>query len=102
MPKQMTEAAAWRKLAEWYATGTGWICWNTGEWSGVRNYDYDCGPIPFSAPWRIMYSRVSAHSEMGKEWIPVTHGLAHHSEQNSDTRVIFCLLMALECQEEGN
>lgn len=96
------EAVAWRKLAAWYATNDGWICWNTATWAGIHEW-YDT-PMPFRAPWRLMHARVYAHGEMGAIFgdIVTPAGLAPPYDKNCNARVIFCSLMALECEEEAS
>lgn len=103
MPKQLSEAAAWRKLAEWCVGRWDFLCNATREWrSGTAAHS---GRAPFPAPWDRMNDRIEAHAEVGvyddeaDNWpgwtTPFSGGKDDHS------RVMFCLLMAHECEEEA-
>ena len=100
----MTEAQAWRKLGEWCVTHTGWLCWRIEEWAGSCPTFY-LTKAPFKAPWKDMSTRINQHSEMGTTWtdeLGVAHGLDFPEIPNSNARVMFTELMALECEDSGN
>lgn len=110
MPKQLSEAAAWRKLAEWCGSGKpdrrAYLC---DRLSGWFDDAYSYGPdsadsLPRGLPREAMHERISAHRLYGEgnlivdEWDRIWGKRA--SERNHP-RVIFCLLMAYECEEEA-
>ena len=103
MTRKLTEAQAWRKLAKWCGEYGDFLCNLTDAWAN----DSDIyGPPPFAAPWDAMHDRVSDHADMGfyctetGKWKQCRQCLGWPDEAKG-TRVIFCLLMALECGEEG-
>ena len=93
----LTEAAAWRKMAEWCVKHYGFVCTETEAWS--RGWSIP----PFEAPWASMHNKVSSMANASREHpgsIWNTTALASPMA-NKDARVIFCLLMALECEQEA-
>ena len=102
MPKQLSEAAAWRKLAEWVANRRAYfLCLSLRDWAeGYENAKNE--KAPFRAKWGTMAERIHTHAEMGTfndaEFGP---GGLGDPKDNADTRVMFCLLMAHECEEEA-
>lgn len=93
----LTEAAAWRKLAEWCATHDGFLCGVTGEWAN------QWAVPPFRADWWAMHRDVTAMAsaatcDTGGHW---NNTALASPKANEDARVIFCLLMALECEQEA-
>jgi hypothetical protein len=93
----MTEAHAWRKLAEWCVENYAFLCPNTIGWAGGTL------AAPFPAPWYLMHDRLTEYVKTGA--VRPDHfwnetALAS-PEPNEHARVIFCLLMALECEEGG-
>ena len=96
-----TEAKAWRGLAEWCVTHNHWLCWHIGGWCGLHTWAMIV-KAPFRAPWADMYRRITTHALMGR-WVSddvVDEGLDHYDVVNSHARVMFCELMALECESE--
>lgn len=102
MPKHLTEAAAWRKMAEWCdEPGANpkrrrFLCHilHPDKYARFKWYDHP----PRSWPLAAMLDRVMTH--------------ARHSDGNTlddrcemfpgnTARVIFCLLMAYECEAEN-
>jgi hypothetical protein len=100
--RKLTEAQAWRKMAEWCVTHGDFLCNATAAWAGGS----DWYTAPFAAPWDAMHDRVSDHADMGfystekREWTQYRQCLGWPNDAKG-TRVIFCLLMALECEEEA-
>ena len=92
------EAAAWRKLAEWCVKNDGFLCTMTSGWA----HGWDARP-PFAAPWADIHEQVSG---MARTAVVQTHkfwnttALAAPSS-DEHARVMFCLLMALECEAEA-
>ena len=97
----LTEAAAWRKLAKWVdknqgKADSGLCCllfWRVNDISS---------PLPTLRPAKEMLVRVKGHATMQLtgcylDSIDPDYG---DSIPVPDARVIFCLLMALECEED--
>lgn len=97
------EAAAWRKLAEWCVTHGAFLCNATDDWAaGFASYE---GRPPFDAPWQRMHDRIYHHAEVGT-YSEVLEDFTFYTqpfESNADNhaRVMFCLLAAMECEEEA-
>lgn len=90
------EAAAWRKLAEWCATHYGFLCGVTGEWANAWAVP------PFHADWWAMHRDVTAMATAATDTEGLWNNTALASPMaNEDARVMFCLLMALECEAEA-
>jgi hypothetical protein len=65
MRKTISEAKAWRRLAEWCVLNPGWLCWHIQAWAeGGESWRWPIAK-PFRAPWREMFKRVSQHADMG-------------------------------------
>lgn len=102
MTKQISEAQAWRECARFYAKGTDrvFICNDLnlarqqydGRWHSwvPRNRR-----IPLYWPHAEMQERIESHAN--GETLDRDN---YDSFPRNDARVIFCLLMALECEEE--
>ena len=100
--KLKQEAAAWRKLAEWCSNRiANYLCWSIQCWVRGDADSWDV-PAPILAPWTGMYRRIESHARLGEyadmEFGPMGLG---EVKANSDARVMFCLLMALECEAEA-
>lgn len=101
MPKQLSEAAAWRKLAEWCAGHEALLCVALADWErGGSFYDRP----PFRGPWEAMHKTVKPMADASE--VPCENGwmcmtALADSLPNRDPRVMFCLLMAHECEEEA-
>jgi hypothetical protein len=102
MTEKMTEAQAWRELAEWCVTHNGLLCVVTEEWGNSHAW-VTYGPAPFGAPWARMHKRAKGHSQDSDVEVqfPYCRTALAPPHRNSHARVIFCLLMAHECEEEG-
>lgn len=112
--QRKAEAKAWRRLAEWCANGSparrSYLCDAMNR--GWRDSDYDV--IPTTIPLRDIRARMEAHvaaehAESGN-WCAVLgetrdgrpwYDVPPFTKRN-DARVIFCLLMALECEDEAD
>ena len=102
MSDNLSEAAAWRKLAEWCAiTEAYYLCWSILDWS-LRTPNGRGQKAPFRARWKAMSNRASAHAATGdlctRDSGPMGLG---YTAPNHNGRVIFCLLMAIECETEA-
>lgn len=99
--KPMTEARAWRKLAERFATHCGYICPTLQDWGEGRTDDWNGLPsIVEAGTARRMRRRVSRHTKIAEGGY-IQRLTDFGSPRNAHARVIFCLLMALECEEEA-
>ena len=99
MTTKMTEAAAWRMLAEWCGEGKvsrrRYLCLRLEDaLYGWSDRDYD--PLPKGIPYERMERRLERHSAMSAQG-----RYARLNSSRNHARVIFCLLMALECDEEA-
>ena len=98
----LTEAAAWRKLAKWVdknkaKADTGLCCLLSRRVKAIPS------PLPTLRPAKEMLARVEGHAVMQRtgcylDFIDPEYG---YSIPVPDARVIFCLLMALECEQEA-
>lgn len=94
------EARAWRECAEWCATGALHYLCNT--FKSPKFY-----AVPAHWPSVEMRKRLRAHADMhagtsnDDEWgstLDVRNRGTCPQDDRNDTRVIFCLLMAHECE----
>ena len=100
----VSEAQAWRECAEWCAaTSLSFLC--------NRFEAPDTYAVPAHWPLAEMRTRLHAHADMhagannGDEWgstLDVRNQGTCPQDERNDTRVIFCLLMALECTEPSH
>jgi len=105
----MTEAQAWRKLAKWCGTGNperrAFLCDRlSGRFDGSDSYGPDTAdPLPKGLPRTKMYDRIANHNPSGIECLIVEDdkGPFRNASTDNHPRVIFCLLMAIECELEG-
>jgi hypothetical protein len=108
--RKLTEAQAWRKLAKRAVTRVGYLCPLLESWGeGLADVWTEAPPPPWG-DFRKMLRRIRRHevgavvSSDGKllygTVFPVDVALGGDC-RNSHARVIFCLLMALECEEES-
>lgn len=109
MPKQLNEAAAWRKMAEWVEKhpsesehGLCSLLWWKVESPGVSAVQ----TMPAECPYSLMYERIKGHTDDDDN--TMTGAYLHRCYDDDcnvthtpHARVIFCLLMALEAEEEG-
>ena len=89
----LSEAAAWRKLAKWCADDERRtdLCIRLEE--GEDDDRPDCMTwlnVPEGLPYKAMRPRLDGYYHENL-----------NSEHRNDARVIFCLLMALECEQEA-
>lgn len=108
--KELTEAAAWRKLAEWCGTGKPerrtYLCDRlSGLFDGADSYSpKNADPLPDGLPRVKMHKRMMTHNPSGyQSLVADDSGNMYdfrHASKGNHPRVIFCLLMAIECEEE--
>jgi len=99
----MKEAVAWKRLAEWFGAD--------------QNREFICNVLRHPFIHRVefldtkmaetMFGRIYAHQASSDfsegSTLDVTderNGTLWHNKKSSDARVMFCLFMAMECQEE--
>lgn len=97
------EAKAWKRLAEWCVTHGDFLCNAIRAWADKEWHNFG---RPFNAPWSAMAYRIECHAAIGF-YNPDTEMDSRYPypladcTPNQHARVIFCLLMALECEEEA-
>lgn len=101
------EAKAWRVLARWCGTGDPdtrtYLCDRLSGRFDAPYYYTDCAPLPPRLPRPAMYERIMSHRAYGYGNLVVDEWTRYKdSSSRNHPRVIFCLLMALECEEEAN
>ena len=97
----MTEAKAWTKLAKWFAADIGreFIC-NALSAPHLRGLKFLDSKMAETMHARIkvhmMYLDLSAGSTLDVS----EDGTFWQNHKSSSARVMFCLFMAMECEEE--
>lgn len=96
----MKEAAAWRVMAEWLEDGQKrrreFLCHLLGPHQFTT---YELDPLPESIPKEQMFYRLQNHYNERDMSGGSTLDVLEFPENNI-TRSMFCLFMALECQDE--